>query len=242
MKKMTWMRGALALAVVVGASTALAADHLDGPAVKADATIDITDVFTWMDGNNVVLVLDVNPSAAAATKFSTTTQFVFHTASTDKYGPGAKAPVETDVICKFDATQKISCWVGTADYVTGDASAMTGLKSASGKVNVFAGVRDDPFFFNLEGFHDVEATVEAAAAGLTFGVDGCPAVNPATSAVLVKQLMSTAKGTMPAVDFFAPTAGGYSGNILSIVVAVDKSLLNTNGPIVSVWASTNKGS
>jgi len=239
MKKMTWMRGALALAVMVGASTALAADHLDGPAVKADATTDITDVFTWMDGNNVVLVMDVNPSAAAATQFSNKLQYVFHTSSSAKYP--AMNPVETDVICTFDATNKISCWVGTADYVNGDASATSGLKSASGKVNVFAGVRDDPFFFNLAGFHDVEATVEAAAPGLSFDPAGCPNVNAATSAVLVKEISHTNMGASPPVDFFAPTAGGYSGNILALVVSIDKSLLTAGGPIVGVWASTNKG-
>jgi hypothetical protein len=235
-------RGALALTMMLAASiapTALAADHLDGPSVKADATSDLTDVFTWVDGANTILILNVNPSATTATKFSNTVQYVFHTSSQAKYG--APSPMELDIMCTFDATQKISCWVGTDDYLTGDASAMGGLKSASGDTTVFAGLRDDPFFFNLSGFHDAEADVEMNASTLTFGVDGCPAVSAAISSALVADISKNAHGAMPATDFFAPSAS-YSGNVLSIVLSVKTSVLTAGGPILGVWASTNKGS
>jgi hypothetical protein len=33
---------------------------------------------------------------------------------------------------------------------------------------------------------------------------------------------------------------GLSGNILAIVVQVDKTLLTTGGPILNVWAATTK--
>jgi hypothetical protein len=232
-------RGALALALILGASTAFAADHQDGPSVKADPTSDLTDVFTWVDGANTILILNVNPSATATTKFSDTVQYVLHTTSQATYG--ATTSVASDIMCTFDATQKISCWVGDDDYLTGDASAMGGIKSASGDTTVFAGLRDDPFFFNLSGFHDAEADVEAAASSLTFGADGCPAVSAAISTALVAYISKNAKGTMPATDFFSPSAS-YSGNVLSIVLSVKTSLLTTGGPIVGVWASTNKGS
>jgi hypothetical protein len=38
----------------------------------------------------------------------------------------------------------------------------------------------------------------------------------------------------PAVDFFLGL------NVLSIVLQVDKTLLTSGGPVVGVWASTNK--
>jgi len=243
MKKMTWMRGAAALSLMLGASTAVAADHLDSPAEKAAGAAgqDITDVYTWVDTGNVVLIMNVNPGATATTKFSNAIQYVFHTASSAAYPP-ANAK-ETDIICTFDATQHISCWVGTADYVNGDASMPAGLMSTSGNVKVFAGLRDDPFFFNLGGFKDAETDVEAAT-GLTLDAAGCPNNVPAATVMaLDKDIAGSNHGAGPAVDFFSPNAStnpGYSGNILSIVLSIKLSLLTSGGPMVSVWASTNK--
>jgi hypothetical protein len=237
MKKMTWMRGALALTVMLGASPALAADHLDAPAVKADASEDITDLFAWVDGADTVLILNTYPSATATTQFSNTLQYVFHTQSAAAYGATA---TPLNIIATFDAAQNISVWVGATDYVTGKASATTGLTSASGNFKVFAGLVDDPFFFNLTGFHDVEADVEAAASSLVLNAAGCPAVDALTSAALVADVGGTNHGTSPAVDYFSPSAG-YSGNVLSIVLSIKTSLLTSGGPIVGVWASTNVG-
>jgi Domain of unknown function (DUF4331) len=235
MKKMTWMRGALALTVMLGASPALAADHLDAPAVKADASEDITDLFAWVDGADTVLILNTYPSATATTQFSNTLQYVFHTQSAAAYGATA---TPLNIIATFDAAQNISVWVGATDYVTGKASATTGLTSASGNFKVFAGLVDDPFFFNLTGFHDVEADVEAAS-GLTINAAGCPDTT-AVFAGLVADITHTNHGASPPVDFFSPSAG-YSGNVLSIVLSIKTSLLTSGGPIVGVWASTNVG-
>lgn len=246
MKKMTWMRGALALTVMLGASSAMAADHLDGPAVKADASEDITDLFAWVDGSNTVLILNVNPSATTATKFSNTLQYVFHTSSAAAYP--ATAPTPLNIIATFDTAQNISVWVGTADFVTGNASATTGLMSASGNVKVFAGLVDDPFFFNLGGFHDAEADVEANAASLPFNTAGCPDTTGAVSTLLLGDIAGSNHGGTVGdaggapVDYFAPVTGGYSGNVLSIVLSIKTTLLTAGGPIVGVWASTNVGS
>jgi len=229
------LRGAAALLAISVAPFAFAADHLDAPGVKTDASTDITDVYTWNDGTNVALILNVSPLAATGAKFSNAAKYVLHTESTMKYGV---AGTETDIICTFDATQKISCWVvsggATKDYVTGDASATAGIKSASGKVQVFAGPRDDPFFFNLGGFKDAEADVEAAT-GVTTDAAGCPNNLPASTVMaLDKDLGGSNHGTGAAVDFFA------GKNVLSIVLSVDKTLLTSGGPLVAVWGSTNQ--
>ncbi len=214
------------LAALAFTPVAFAADHMDSPAAGKDPAADITDTFTWMDGGNLVMVMDVVPFATTTSKFSDAVKYVFHTQSGAAYGQ-LKNP-ERDVICTFDAAQKISCWAGNQEYITGDASQTSGLASQDGKLKVFAGLRDDPFFFNLTGFNNTVATVEAAAPGLTPNAAGCPAVDSSTSAALVTSLKT------PGTDDFA------GKNVLSIVVSIDKSLVTQNGSLVAMWASTNK--
>ncbi len=211
------------------------ADHRDSTKTTADPTSDINDVFSFVDGSNFVLGMTVTPFAGATAKFGDAVRYVFHTTSGTKFG---ETKASSDVICTFDAAQKISCWVGTDDYVTGDASsAATPLKSASGKVQVFAGMRSDPFYFNLQGFKDTVTTVEGAAASLTFDTSGCPALSADTATALGNLLKEKTSSTVVAKtqeDDFT------TANTLSLVLLVDKTLVNKGGPYVSVWASTNK--
>jgi hypothetical protein len=220
---------ALAASVVGTVRIARSADHLDAPATKADPTVDLNDLYTWMDGNNFILALTSFPAATTASKFSNAVQYVIHTSSGATFGT---TTANEDLICTFDTLQNISCWLGTDEYITGNASQPAGLASADGKFKVFAGLRADPFFFNLDGFHHAEATVEGAT-GLTADVAGCPTLDPATAAVLRTQLQTSPDGG-PATDFFANLDG------LAIVVSIDKSLVTKGGAIVSTWASTHK--
>jgi hypothetical protein len=220
------------LAAMLIATAALAADHQDGAAVLTDPSTDINDVFAWTstDGTRLNLVMDVFPAATTAAKFSNVAQYVFHTTSSSAYGTAATA--SEDILCTFDTSQIISCW-GGGEYVHGDASSTSGIASTSGKLRVFAGLRDDPFFFNLDGFKATAAAVHAAAGSLTFDAAGCPALDTATSTALVTQLRS-APGGGPPSDHFKGL------NTLSIVVQIDRSLVTTGGSTVGVWASTNK--
>ena len=217
------------------ASPVKSADHKDAPATTADPASDINDVFTFVDGGKFVMMMTMTPFAGAGAKFSDSTKYVFHTSSGAAFGKTTK---DVDFICTFDAAQKASCWAGAADYVTGDASKGDApLTSTSGKMKVFAGMRADPFFFNLQGFKDTVTTVEGAAASLTFDTSGCPAVDSATSGVLVgklKEKTSTAATTKTQEDDFA------TANTLALVLSVDMSLVNGGGDFVTVWASTNK--
>jgi hypothetical protein len=224
-----------AIAVVGTVRTARSADHMDSPATKADPTADINDLYGFIDGNNLVLALTVFPAASAPSDagpgamFSDAVQYAMHVSSGSAFG---HTTANKDVICTFNAAQQISCWLGTEEYVTGNASLISGLASADGKFKVFAGLRADPFFFNFDGFKKTAADVEAAGV-LPTDTAGCPTLSPDTAAALLTQLRTAPDGG-PAVDFFAPL------NTLAIVVSIDKSLVTTGGPIIATWASTHR--
>ena len=234
MRRSKWLLAGLA----VGVASALtlvdvklhAADHADSPAAAAAPDADITDLFAWMsaDGGKVDLIMDWFPNAPATSKLAANVLFVFHVNSKATFA--ATSATETTIICGFDDSEKLSCWVGTADYVTG-AKGQT-LTSSSGKLKAFAGIKDDPFFLNGAGVGAVIGTVTAAVPSLAADAAGCPAVDATTSTTLVNQLKTGAAG--------APPANAFAGQkIQTIVLEVDKSLLTGGGPIIGVWGSTN---
>jgi hypothetical protein len=224
------LRLGIAAMAAVSVPLMMAADHADGSAATADPAADITDIFAWMsaDATHVNLVMDVFPFATGTAQFSDAVQYVFHTRSKQSFTATAETPV--DVICTFDTAQKISCWAN-GSFVTGDASNTNGITSGDGKMKVFAGLRDDPFFFNLDGFKATAADVAAAAPTLTFDPAGCPALDTATVNALVTQLSHAPDGGPPQ-DHFAHK------NVLAIVISLDKTLVNQGGPIIDVWGST----
>jgi hypothetical protein len=233
--------GYFALALLASALSAApgeAADHRDGPAATADPSTDINDVYSWMsaDGKTVYLAMTVFPAATTAAKFSNAAVYALHTTSRATFATMTATP--TDVVCTFDQAQKISCWVGAdkANYVSGDASVAAGITSKNGKVKVFAGLRDDPFFFNLDGFNKARTLVMGSAASLTFNTTtapGCLTGPTAAIDAVVGALSKDTAGTAAGTNFFKTL------NTLAIVLAVDKTLLNTGGPVMSVWAGTH---
>jgi len=221
------------LATLLLSQSSRSADHVDGPAASADPAADITDVFAWMspDAQRVFLVMSLVRNATTASKFSDSVQYVFHTTSRPSFG--APPSPEVAIICTFNQAQTIQCWAGDDDYVTGDASNINGIFSDDGRFRVFAGLRNDAFFFNLAGLREASRMVAAAAASLQLDPAGCPQLDAATSAALVTQLKS-APGGGPAMNNFDKF------NVLAIVIAIDKSVLTKNGPILSLWGSTNR--
>ena len=238
LKWMLVVGGACLATAVIHPRLARSADHLDAPATTAEHAADINDVYSFLDkpgdaATHVVFAMTVFPAAPADAKFSDTVQYVLHAQSGAAFGAVTS---DYNIICQFDAAQKASCWGGTDEYVTGDASAAAGLTSADGKFKVFAGLRADPFFFNLDGFKNAITTVDTAVGMnlINFNDAGCPLLADGTGPFL-QNLLKTTDGGDP-VDFFKKLNG------LGIVVQLDKSLVTKGGPIVSVWGSTHRKS
>ncbi len=201
-----------------------AADHRDSPSAVAEPAADIADIFVWTtsDTSRVNFALTV-PAAL----FSDAVQYVIHVESAPAYG---EAGSEVQIICEFEPDQTLECWVGSDDYLKGDASSEIGLESASGRVRAFAGERDDPFFFNASGFRNTLDMVNDAAPNLDFDGAGCPMLDEATSSALINALQDNGE----AVDNFAGLTAG------ALVLQIDASLLTGSGTILAVWASTHR--
>lgn len=225
--------GLAAVSMGLASAPALAADHIESPLVRANALADIDDVFAWMspDAQRVNLVMTVAFDVSPSAQFSDSVEYIFRTTSQSAYAPAGDAAATQDVRCIFSAEQIITCSVGDVT-VTGNASSPAGITDSGGQVQVFAGARNDPFFFNFSGFRATAETVVNAAPSLMFDDAGCPALDMATSNALVTQLQTEPNGD-PAIDDFAGM------NVLALVVSVDKSLLTSGGSILGVSGLTN---
>lgn len=231
-----WKRAAVVAAALMLPGGARGADHLDSPAAVAEPAADITDLYAWMsaDASKLNLILNWGHNMPATAMFSDAVVYVFHVTSMASYGAADKQ--ETQILCKFFARTSFECWAG-GEYLTGAIAAP--IESASKRMRAFAGRRNDPFFFELVGFQETVKKVVAAAPSLKFDANMCPAVDAGTSALLVKQLQSSAaisntNENKPATNTFA----GLSVHALSI--QIDKALVTPKGPILGVWASTHR--
>ncbi len=221
-----------ALLVLLPEREAPAADHGDSPSVGVDTAADIADLYAFVTAGNdrLALIQTVASGADATTTFSTDAAYVFNIVSSDNLlGPTQTA--NHQVIVTFDDAGDASVWVDGVHQVTGDASSEAGL--SGGGVKIFAGLRDDPFFFNATGFFAVADIVNGAAGTLTFDSFGCPTLDEATATTLITQL-GTEPGGGSAVDDFA------GNNVMAIAIEVDLDLVNTAGDVLAVYAATHE--
>ena len=168
-KAKIFITGALFLAIAT-AGIIYAADHIDAPSITNKPT-DITDVYVFraQDPNNMVFVANtqglLTPGATADAKFDENTMIEFNIDNTGDnvedlviqgivkngkmrvYGPAA--PRVTGTISYLNIN-KLSAQIDITRY---GQDAQVGI--GDNGVKVFAGPRDDPFFFDLVRFRQV---------------------------------------------------------------------------------------
>jgi hypothetical protein len=164
-KDTTLMARLLKLAAIAGMALALtaptlvlAADHLDGPAVSANGAIDIADVYVFegSDPANTVLSFTVNPAAGviSGTSFDPAAEYAI-LVDTD-----ADAVEDITYTITFEAaaggTQAFSVSRDGTEIATGTTGTTAEIGSGG---MAWAGLVDDPFFFDLEGFQQLKATL-----------------------------------------------------------------------------------
>lgn len=208
--------------------------YLTTPSWAAPQT-EIQNVYAWPspDGNTFNLIMTITPPADGSARFSENAYYVFHLSSRAKYGD---PPIPINIVCKFNAAQRVQCWAA-GDYATGNADLPQGLSSQKSQFRVFAGLREDPFFFNLAGFDAFRAKLKGAlGSGQVTGndADGCPAVIP-DRVNLLSQLKE-----QPNQPGSKPSNAFTKKNVLALIVAIETAKVSLGAPIIGVWAATHQ--
>jgi hypothetical protein len=222
------------LTLAVGASPLLVsgADHLDAPAAKADHRIDITDIYAFRSSSSTTtLVLNVDGLMSPAdSKTATFRSNALYELKLDRDQDGTADLAYRvrfgDPIRKSDGTRTQQYVVRRAAGKDAVANIWSGTVVASGRTtpykhsariapvwgggSAFAGVRDDPFFFDLPGFVTFKEKLLGGETDLG-------------------ELL----GGFTATDTFAGT------NVLSFVLKVPNDKLGGTGNSIGVFATTS---
>ncbi|MFN3197254.1 MAG: DUF4331 family protein [Bradymonadia bacterium] len=133
------------------------ADHLDSPGAAADPAADINDVYVFrsldpaaVNASRTVFVMTVVPLADETSRFSTNVSYEFRIkeSGTDN---------QLDIVCTASGVemQEITC---TGPSEVSDSVMFNAVEPGNAlldNMRIFAGLRDDPFFFDLDAFNTV---------------------------------------------------------------------------------------
>lgn len=229
-----------------------ASDHQDSPTVVARPGADITDVFLYPapdNPGNVVLAMDVYPlipggmSGSTQYAFDPSVLYQFKIASNIANKDYTEKSVIQFTVAGSGQNQTLTMYgpaapneVGTANTLlpsaTGTLPFNQPTKLMNNQIQVFAGPRRDPFFFDLAQFfkivpdrnyqyHQGGSTVPSPSAS---SFNGFPSGN------------SNGCLTTPSSNILA------NYNVLQIAVELPKSMLEPSGAAlgkIGVWATTS---
>lgn len=222
MKKPIFMLAGLALFASAGLgslATVSGADHRDSPLNQANPTADINDVYAFRsseNASNLVVAISVNPLIVPA---DNATRGVFDPRVQYQVHVDGNGDLVDDAMLNIRKTSQgdnliiegLGAPITAAITLPGAASPVI---TNVGGVKVFAGLRDDPFFFDLTGFQGFVAQPRVPVSGL----------RPA--------------GGGTASDTFAGM------NVLAIVIEVPVTAVtggaNANTGTIRTWVSTTR--
>jgi len=143
------------IAVLAAASIpARAADHRDGPLATGDPAADLNDIYVFNNPNDpteMVLATTYFPAANASSRFSDVVQY--RTFLDNGAGPTGR----DSITCTFTGGgSRFACTNPSGSL---SASGPLNQTVTNGNLRVWAGLRDDPFFFDVDAFNRTRAAV-----------------------------------------------------------------------------------
>jgi hypothetical protein len=243
------------------AHPALSSDHQDtyNLANRPNTSADITDVYIFpspVNPANVVLVMNVSPLIPAGlgpTKFfDPTVMWQF------KIAHGATSPEDQVIqlgVSGTDANQTVSVYgpakpneIGTVNTFVAASGSVKYNSSAtlSNGIQVFAGPRADPFYFDLFQFFSFLGDRNAAKhtsqtdPGTGDTLTGTPTFNGYPAGTMSGTGPNAyACSTAPSTNALTDVNGGF--NVLSFVLEVPRTLLTTgySSQVIHVWGTAN---
>jgi len=146
-----------AAAVALWATAAIAADHGEAPGAAADPHADIADLYAWhTDGDTLVAVLTVSGASdiAAAAAWDADVLYGIHI---DTDGDVVTTGAEINVWARV-AENSLGEWGLQVTNLPGHDGVIEGPVGTAlpvgGTPMAWAGLADDPFFFDQGGFVD----------------------------------------------------------------------------------------
>lgn len=180
-RTLAWGAAVVASAIVSVTRWTRAADHRDSAALTADRAADIADVYAFRspaNPANVVLAMTVSgliPPAEIGTTYLDPD--VLYQLKIDTGGDATEDLVIQAYVTGTGASQTVHfrgpgtpAMAGTTNRILPGADAVSVSLSTSptpetatgGGLTVFAGVRDDPFFFDLTRFREIVGGMQTA--------------------------------------------------------------------------------
>ena len=144
--------GLLLIALTGLAGPLQASDHEDGSVSENDPIADLADLYAFVDPHcesvggqgceadpiELIVALTLNPNATGAEQFSEDVVYHFYFEN--------DAGADSKIDCSFSAGQVVTC-AGMGGL---SVSARVGEVGVNGNLRVYAGLRDDPFSWDLE--------------------------------------------------------------------------------------------
>jgi hypothetical protein len=227
----------LAGGAVLGTRQLVASDHMDTPEVELNPRLDINDVYVFpgASADRIVLVLTTSsPIVGQNASFDPNVLYQF------KIDNNGDAKEDLVIQATFDegsgANQRMTLrgpaapeasLAGTnmSRLLTTGTSTVVNVGQSSGSttgMQVFAGLRRDPFFIDLEQFFKI-----------------VPDRRPSTGPLSTPLTQQATSFRSPGVDLL----GTLNANALSIVLEMPKSQLVTSTASdarIGVWATTSR--
>ena len=156
-----WHTVSAGLLVLCAPATALAADHVEAPATIKDPAADISDFYAWsrkeIDDTIVVAITFAGAGASAdGGVYDPDVVYGIHIDNDDD------GEVDHECFVRFGQDAETGEWGVQVTGLPGGDTVAEGpvdtVFDAGNGLEVFAGHREDPFFFDLQGYLDTLST------------------------------------------------------------------------------------